>query len=303
MRSRGRRRPRRGSSSTRRPGRTATTVRFSFGGGNPSDGSGAIPTSGSGAWQVGLPGATRATPAGTRSSTFNISIPASTPAGTYSGVVLATTAYGQVLRIPVFASVALHDTSTAAGNVPGPQARIASGHDVFAKDDTVWPSAVGTPGTGSNADWLVYPVNLAGGLSSARFSVWDADRGDETYDLYVYDAAFDLIAHTHPFVTDGVTDVAANDARGPTTQASPGVLTLSTPAGGRLLCRRQPGEGRRHVIGRRRIVRADARRGQGRSLSTVAAADATATVTSWRAGHPDVAARPGQTLRGSPVTS
>ena len=59
---------------------------------------------------------------------------------------------------------------------------------MFAKGDTSWPSAVGTPGTGSNADWLVHPVNLAIGLTSARFSVWDTDLGDETYDLYVYDA-------------------------------------------------------------------------------------------------------------------
>ena len=145
----------------------------------------------------------------------------------------ATTDRGQVVRIPVFASVALHDPATAAGNAPGPQARIASAHDVFAKDDTTWPSVVGTPGTGSSADWLVYPVDLAGGLSSARFSVWDADRGDETYDLYLYDAGFDLIAHTHPFLADGVTDRAANDSRGPTTQASPGVLALTAPAGGR----------------------------------------------------------------------
>ncbi len=104
---------------------------------------------------------------------------------------------------------------------------------MFARGDTIWPSVVGTPETGTSADWLVYPVDLASGLSSARFSVWDADRGDETYDLYLYDAGFGLIAHTHPFLADGVTDVAANNARGPTTPAAPGVLTLASPVGGR----------------------------------------------------------------------
>ena len=215
------------------PGAPKTTVRFAFSGGNPSDGSRAIPTSGAGAWQVSLPGATKVNPGGDAIVTFNLSIPSSAPAGTYSGVVLGTTDRGQTVRIPVFVSVALHDTATAAGNAPGPQARIASAHDVFAKGDTTWPSAVGTPGTGSSADWLVYPVNLATGLSSARFSVWDSDHGDETYDLYLYDAGYGLIAHTHPFLTDGVTDVNANNARGPTTQASPGTLALSAPAGGR----------------------------------------------------------------------
>jgi subtilisin family serine protease len=215
------------------PGAPKTTVRFAFSGGNPSDGSRAIPTSGTDAWQIGLPGAARVNAGGDALATFNVTIPSTAPAGTYSGVILATTDLGQTIRIPVFASVALHDTATTAGNTPGPQARIASAHDVFGRGDTTWPSAVGTPGTGSNADWLVYPVNLAAGLSSARFSVWDSDRGDETYDLYLYDAGFGLIAHTHPFLTDGVTDVQANDARGPTTEASPGVLTLAAPAGGR----------------------------------------------------------------------
>ena len=215
------------------PAAPKTTVRFSFAGGNPSDGSRAIPTSGMGAWSIGLPGQTKVGTGGDAVVTFNITIPASAPAGTYSGVVVATTDRGQTIRIPVFASVALHDPTAAAGNAPGPQARIVSGHDVFAKGDTIWPSVVGTPGTGSSADWLVYPIDLASGLTSARLSVWDADRGDETYDLYVYDAGYDLIAHTHPFVLDGVTDIQANNARGPTTQASPGVLTLTTPASGR----------------------------------------------------------------------
>jgi len=215
------------------PGAPKTTVRFAFSGGNPSDGSRAIPTTGAGAWQVSLPGATKVNLGGDAVVSFNLSIPSSAPAGTYSGVVLGTTDRGQTVRIPVFVSVALHDTATAAGNAPGPQARITSAHDVFARGDTTWPSAVGTPGTGTSADWLVYPVNLASGLSSAKFSVWDSDHGDETYDLYLYDVGYGLIAHTHPFLTDGVTDVNANNSRGATTQASPGVLTLSAPVGGR----------------------------------------------------------------------
>jgi subtilisin family serine protease len=56
----------------------------------------------------------------------------------------------------------------------------SAAHDVFAKDDTMWPSVLGQPGSGANADWLVYPVQLGSVLSQARFAVYDADRGDET---------------------------------------------------------------------------------------------------------------------------
>jgi subtilisin family serine protease len=215
------------------PGAPKTSVSFAFAGGHPSDSSRAIPTSGSGAWSIGLPGRVKLGAGGEAVVSLSIKIPASAPAGTYTGVVLASTDRGQTLRIPVFASVPLHDRSTRAGGTPGPQARIASSRDVFAKGDTTWPSVVGTPGTGSSADWLVYPVDLATGLSEARFAAWDSDRGDETYDLYLYDARFDLIASTHPFVADGVTDQQANNARGPSTAAAPAALTLTAPAGGR----------------------------------------------------------------------
>jgi uncharacterized repeat protein (TIGR01451 family) len=63
--------------------------------------------------------------------------------------------------------------------------------------------------------------------------VYDAAAGDETYDLYLYDQRFDLIASTHPFASPGVTDKTANDARGPSTQAAPQVLSLPAPAAGR----------------------------------------------------------------------
>ena len=104
---------------------------------------------------------------------------------------------------------------------------------MFGKDDTSWPSAAGTPGTGANADWLVYPVELAGGLDSARFSVYDAAAGDETYDLYLYDERFDLLASTHPFASAGVTDRDANAHAVRRRAAAPQVLPLPTPAAGR----------------------------------------------------------------------
>jgi hypothetical protein len=148
-------------------------------------------------------------------------------------VLLAQTTSGQLIRIPALAVVALHDDDLAAAQAPGPQAIIASEADVFAKDDTTWPSAAGTPGTGSNADWLVYPVELAPDLSEARFSVFDTADGDETYDLYLYDARLELVASTHPFAAPGVTDQVANGARGPSTVEAPQDLVLSTPAGGR----------------------------------------------------------------------
>jgi hypothetical protein len=67
----------------------------------------------------------------------------------------------------------------------------------------------------------------------ARLSVVDTAAGDETYDLYVYDASLDLVASSHPFAADGTTDVAANDERGPSTEATPTVVELVAPAAGR----------------------------------------------------------------------
>jgi hypothetical protein len=51
-----------------------------------------------------------------------------------------------------------------------------------------------------------------------------------TYDLYLYEADYDLEASTHPFLAPGVTDPVANDDRAPSTQASPQVLTVADPA-------------------------------------------------------------------------
>lgn len=215
------------------PGAARLKATFAFEPGHPSDGSRAIPTTGAGRWTVSLPGTTTVQPGGSVNVNFKVAIPASAPAGTYTGVVRVTTSAGQVLRVPVFASVALHDTKVAAGNVPGPQARVTSAQDVFAKDDTLWPSAAGLAPTGSNADWLVFPVELAANLTEARFSVYDAAAGNETYDLYLYDSRLDMISSTHPFLTSGVTDQDANAARGPSTAASPQILSLLAPATGR----------------------------------------------------------------------
>ena len=79
----------------------------------------------------------------------------------------------------------------------------------------------------------MFPVELGSGLQQARFRVYDAAAGDETYDLYVYGADYNLRASTHPFAQPGVTDAVANSQRGPSTQASPQVLTLQSPAAGR----------------------------------------------------------------------
>jgi hypothetical protein len=164
---------------------------------------------------------------------LKVSVPASAPAGNYSGTVLARISNGQMLHVPVFASVALHDVDQAAGNDPGRQAKIISAGDVYAKANTVWPSVAGSSGTGSGSDWLVFPVELSAGLGEARFSVWDAAAGDETYDLYVYRSDYSLLASTHPFAAPGVTDAAANDARGPSTAAAPQALALGAPLPGR----------------------------------------------------------------------
>jgi hypothetical protein len=130
----------------------------------------------------------------------------------------------------VYASVALHDGKPGPGS-NGSQSAVGSARDVFAKADTLWPY-VGASPTGTGADWLVYPVELAGGLTSAVFSVYDTS-GDATYDLYVYDANLNLVASTHPFQQPGVTDVATNSGRGPTTSSSKQTLSVPSPAAGR----------------------------------------------------------------------
>jgi len=102
--------------------------------------------------------------------------------------------------------------------------------DVYARGDTTWPSLVGAA-NGAASDWLVYLVEMPEGATRARFTVWDTAAGDETYDLYLYDRGFDLVASTHPFAAPGVTDKSANDARGPTTAAEPGVLDVEVGPG------------------------------------------------------------------------
>ena len=77
------------------------------------------------------------------------------------------------------------------------------------------------------------PVDLASGLSQARFSVYDMTTHNDTYDLYLYDGHMGLISSTHPFASNGVTDVPSNAQRGPSTQASPQVLSISAPSAGR----------------------------------------------------------------------
>jgi subtilisin family serine protease len=207
----------------------AANVRFEYSAAHPSDGSQALPSS----WLKLPGGATNVRFGRDQLVKLKVSVPAQAPAGTYSGAVVVRVSNGQTLQMPVLASVALHDTLAIRGNTPGAQGRVASAGDVYAKWNTVWPSAAGSAGTGSGSDWLVYPVNLAPGLSEARFSVHDAAAGDETYDLYLYGSDYRLLASTHPFAADGVTDVLANDGRGPSTLPAPQVLTLGMPRPGR----------------------------------------------------------------------
>jgi subtilisin family serine protease len=206
----------------------STSVRFDYAGGTPSDGSTALPAS----W-VRLPnGSTSVRSGRDQEVRFKVSVPSTASAGMYSGIVVVRVSNGQTLQVPVLAAVALHDVSSARGNPAGPQARIAAA-DVFAKVDTTWPFVPGSGITGAGSDWLVYPVELGSGLGEARFSIYDAAAGDETYDLYLYDASFTLLASTHPFAATGVTDVLANQSRGPSTAAAPQVLALSSPPAGR----------------------------------------------------------------------
>jgi hypothetical protein len=205
------------------------TATFTFVPGNPSDGSRAI-TAGSGAWKIDLPGKVTIPRGGDTLVNFKARAPSTAVPGSYTGAVLARVSNGQTVHIPVYASVAMHDGRRGPG-MSGTQFAVMSANDVFAKADTLWPY-VGASPTGTGADWLVYPVELASGLASAVFSVYDRS-GDATYDLYVYDANLNLVASTHPFLQPGATDTAANSNRGPTTSASPQTLTVPSPAAGR----------------------------------------------------------------------
>ena len=213
------------------PGTPRTQVRFSFVSGNPSDGSRAIAT-GKGAWSISLPSTSNVQPGGDLVVKLTAKVPANAVPGSYTGAVIATVSNGQVLRIPVFASVALQDASTAVGST-GAQATVTSARDVFGKADTVWPSAAGASGTGAGSDWLVFPVELGSGLREARFAVYDAAAGDETYDLYLYGPSYELLASTHPFAAPGVTDAVANAGRGASSEAAPQRLVVMAPSAGR----------------------------------------------------------------------
>ena len=164
---------------------------------------------------------------------LKVAIPSTASAGMYTGAIVVRLSNGQTLQLPVFASVALHDPGFSSGNLPGPQARITSAGDVYAKATRSGPPRRARRAPGAGSDWLVHPVDLATGLREARFSVYDAAAGDETYDLYVYRADHSLLASTHPFAAEGVTDVQANNARGPSTPSAPQLLTLTAPPAGR----------------------------------------------------------------------
>jgi subtilisin family serine protease len=216
------------------PGTPNVGISLAFSGGNPSDGSRAIPLSGPDAWSVQVPSSLQVPAGGNEVVTFGLTVPANAAPGIYTGVVVATTSQGKTLHVPVFASVPMHDPNPGAGNAPGPQAEAALS-DVFAKADTIWPSVIGSSGTGATSDWNTYAVDFAADLDRAVFTVADTAAGTNTYDLYLYDAAFNLIDSTHPFTTpgSGVTDLGANDAREPTPPSAPQVLTVEAPEAGR----------------------------------------------------------------------
>ncbi len=214
------------------PGAGPFTITFAFEAGHPSDGSRSIqPGTTSTTWRVNLPGKLKLAKGKEAVVNPTVRAPANSAPGHYTGRLVVNVAGGQTLRVPVFASVPMHDLSKLTGNPPGPQALVASATDVFSKGNTSWPSLGGGVG-GAASDWLVYAVDLASGLARARFAVYDVASAD-TYDLYLYDAQLNLITSTHPFESPGRTDLIADAGRVPSTQAAPQVLTLATPAAGR----------------------------------------------------------------------
>ena len=200
------------------PGSVDRVVSFSFAPGNPSDVSASIDRTG---WSVELPAPVTVGGGDDVTIEVGLTVPAAAAPGAHTGVLLAAVSGGEILRIPVFASVALG---------PG---EIQTDRDVYARHDTIWPSAAGQSGTGSGADWLAYPLDLAGDLGTITFEAWDTDGGTDTYDVYLYDVDLDLIASSHPFAARGVTDVDAHQSRPGSTAAAPTRLEVRTPAAGR----------------------------------------------------------------------
>ncbi len=93
----------------------SVTAAFAFIGGHPSDASSALPSS----W-ITLPASTSVPKAGNTLVNFKVTVPATAAAGTYTGAVLISLSNGQVLRVPVFASVPLHDANLGPGQRPRP---------------------------------------------------------------------------------------------------------------------------------------------------------------------------------------
>jgi hypothetical protein len=204
------------------PGTGPLTVTFSFKPGAASDTAGTIARNG---WQVALPGPTSVPAGGNVVVNLSAVVPTGTAPGAYTGDLQLKTSAKQTLHLPVFADVALADQNLAAGKLKGKQSQVTV-QRVYAKDDTSWPSAEGQSGTGSNADWIVYPLALQPGATRVTLRAFDP-AGVDTYDLYLYDRDHDLVASTHPFLAPGVTDVNAQEARGPSTAAQPSVLTAT----------------------------------------------------------------------------
>ena len=76
-------------------------------------------------------------------------------------------------------------------------------------------------------------MDVGAGFSELRLTARDATpAADDLYDLYVYDRspAYRLLASTHPFAAEGVTDTNANGARCSQPPCAPASLTLSPQA-------------------------------------------------------------------------
>ena len=200
--------------------RLGPTATFRFQPGNPSDGSRAIPPATGPGGQAS--GSRRRSSAGSDvSSSSRSTVPKSAAPGlVHRRRSSSRISYGQTLRIPVFAAVALHDPNRGSGQcsrAPGAR-RLRARRVRQGRHDLALGGRSGRHG--AEADWLVFPVELAAGLDRARVQgLRRRSRGDETYDLYLYEADLDLLASTHPFARRaGVTDVVANNARGPSTR-------------------------------------------------------------------------------------
>ncbi len=243
----------------RRAGPGPFSASFSFLPGNPSDGSRAI-TAGKTGWRIDLPGKASIARGGDAVVNFKARVPADAAPGSYTGTVVVTVSNGQTLRIPVFASVALHDGKRGRRHERAARRPSSPRGTSSARPTPRGPSRVRAPVPARTGSCTRSSSRAGSRPPCSRFtgSLPATTRTTSTSTTRATSSSPARIRSTR--LRPGTTDALVNGGRGPTTAASPQTLTLDRSRAGPVLRRREPGE-----VGLRRrrqheLLRAAARR-------------------------------------------